>query len=351
MNQSKTIKGRIVHRVAQLAVAGPWRSTSEALTCVVGRKFPTNKLVLSFCRHLGSQLLEREGADFKRVANFTSGGRMYCSGLSGISTTSLMYYFLGTINGQTEDERPMEKLLLHAVRNGDTFLDIGANYGFYSFLLGPLCGKSGSVHAFEANPVLREHLVQSADLNRSKANIIVNTVAVGSAGRSEVVLYDPEHIGCSSLHQHEWVNTGASVSVRQITIDDYRRQNNIERIDLVKIDIEGAELDAFRGMQETFEICPPSLIVCELMPLLNMNTDDDSSLADMRRAPSAPSPIEIVDFLSSKGYEARYIRNSDGRLAEVVRRDHLEQLSRKVINVCFVRHDLKASRPDLFIAA
>ena len=274
MNQSTTIKGRIVSQVAKLAVAGPWRSTAETLTCAVGHKYPTSRAVLSFCRHLGSELLEREGTRFERVASFASGGKMFCTGLGGISTTSIMYYFLGTINGQTEDERPMEKLLLKAVKEGDTFLDIGANYGFYSFLLGPLCGKSGAVHAFEANPLLRQHLVRSAALNESAANITINTVAIGATNRDEVVLFDPERIGCSSLHQHEWLDTRHSVSVPQITIDEYRKANNLTRIDLVKIDIEGAELDAFRGMEETFRVCPPSLIVCELMPLVNSTTAD-----------------------------------------------------------------------------
>ncbi len=327
------IKGNVVKLVAHGAVAGPWRGAAETLTCALGRRFPANKIALSFCRHMGSQLLEREGGKFERVARLSSGGKMSCTGLNGVSTTGIMYYFLGTINGQTEDERPIEKLLLRAIRPGNAFVDIGANYGFYSFLLGPLCGKSGSVHAFEANPLLIKHLMQSAELNETSANIFINNVAIGSSNREAVTLYDPERIGCSSLHQHGWVNTTKSVSIPQITIDEYRKRKNLKTIDVIKIDIEGAELEAFRGMQETFKISPPWLIVCELMPLVNRTADAETHIGNLRRAESAADPVEILDFLSSRGYEARYLQETDGRLGR------------------FVRGDLRAKRPDLFARA
>jgi FkbM family methyltransferase len=335
---------------AKVAVAGPWRGTAESLTCAIGHRFPANKAVLSLCRHMGSRLLEREGKQFERIVTFSSGGRMYCSGLDGISTTSLMYYFLGTINGQTEDERPIEKLLLKAIRPGDVFLDIGANYGFYSFLLAPLCGKSGAVHAFEANPILGRHLVRSAALNASNGNIIINNVAIG-AHKGQVTLYDPERIGCSSLHQHEWLDSKSSVSVPQITIDEYRTNQKLSRIDLVKIDIEGAELDAFRGMEETFKICPPALIVCELMPVVNAVADSQNMAGDLRRAASAANPLDIVDFLSARGYEPRFIQEVSGGLGAVVTRDYIERLSKNIINVAFVRGDQRNRRPDLFDVA
>jgi FkbM family methyltransferase len=343
-----SIKANVVKLVARGAVAGPWRGAAESLTCAIGRRFPSNRITLSFCRHMGSQLLEREGSKFERVACFSSGGKMSCTGLNGISTTGIMYYFLGTINGQTEDERPIEKLLLRAIRPGDTFLDIGANYGFYSFLLGPLCGKSGSVHAFEANPILIQHLMRSAELNQASANITINNVAIGSTKRNAVILYDPERIGCSSLHQHEWVDTKKSVCVRQITIDDYRRSSAISKIDVIKIDIEGAELEAFRGMEETFDVARPQLIVCELMPLVNTTADAANRVGNLRRASSAANPVEIVDFLSARGYEARYLQESDGRLGEIAGRNQIERLSQTVINLGFIRQDLRTTRPDLF---
>jgi FkbM family methyltransferase len=334
MTQVTTLNGRIVSLATKLAVSGPWRGMAETLTCAIGHKFPTSRAVISFCRHFAGRLIEREGERFERVAVFTSGGKMSCGGGGKLGPICSMYYFVGNITGQDEDERPLVKLLSRAIREGDIFFDIGASFGFYSFFIGPLCGLSGTVHSFEANPLLIQHLLRSAELNKSRANIFVNEVAVGKESNTTLKLYDPERIGGSSLFPLEWLNTGRSITVPLTTIDDYCRAKNINRLDVIKIDIEGAELDAFYGMLATFETCPPWLIVCEIILSLMSHGGGDS--------------LEILAFLFSKGYEARQICEEDGRLGGLIDRATIERLSQNLVNVAFVKTDLKKSRPDLF---
>lgn len=347
MDERRTLKGRFVALVARVAASGPWRRMAERLTCAVGHRFPGSRSVVSFCRHFGGRMLAREGARFARVVTFDSGGQMLCSGNDPVAANCAMYYFLGTITNQDEDERPLARLLARVIREGDTFLDIGANVGFYSLFAGPLCGPSGAVHAFEANPLLIQHLKRSADFNRPRANIVVNPVAIGSEGHKTLQLYDPERIGGSSLYQLEWLDTGNSVTVPLTTIDDYVRENRMTRVDVVKIDIEGAELDAFRGMQETLRTCPPAIILCELVLLLGRGNIPGSRLASRTRGGYA---IEVMDFLAARGYEARAIREPDGLIAEVMRPGAMEHLAQNLINVAFVRPDLKRARPELFCA-
>lgn len=347
MNQPMTFKGGVMRFLAQIAAAGPWRPAVERLTCSIGHRFPTSRTVLSFCRHFGAVLIEREGAQFERVVTFSSGGQMPCAGNGRLASICAMYYFVGTITNQDEDERPVVRLIARAVNSGDTFFDIGANVGFYSSFVGPLCGKSGAVHSFEANPLLIQHLRRSADLNKGKANIIVNEVAVGSDSNKTLQLYDPERIGGSSLYKLQWLNAASSVTVPLTTIDEYRRANNIKRLDVVKIDIEGAELDAFRGMEQTFAECPPWLILCELALLI----PSDAELQPGANVSShGGHPRDIINLLCSKGYEARYIREHDGRLGAIVESDALERLSQNLINVAFVRSEASRTRPDLFCA-
>jgi FkbM family methyltransferase len=345
MDEHRTMKGRLMALGAFIAVSGPWRRIAERLTCAVGHTFPNSRIVASFCRHFGGQLQKLEGERFARVVTFDSGGRMLCSGEDRVAANCAMYYFLGTITNQDEDERPLAMLLTRVIREGDTFLDIGANVGFYSFFVGPLCGPTGTVHAFEANPLLIQHLKRSADFNKPRANIVVNPVAVGSEGNKTLQLYDPERIGGSSLYQLEWLNTGRSVTVPLTTIDDYVRQNRLTRIDVVKIDIEGAELDAFRGMQETFRTCPPAIILCELVLLLGQGNAPGSQLASTTRGGYA---IEVMDFLAARGYETRSIREENGLIGEVIEPETMGRLTQNLINVAFVRTGLKAERPELF---
>ena len=329
------LNGHLVRLASRLAAAGPWRRGAEALACTMGHRFPTSRAAISFCRHFATELIKREGTQFERVVTFESGGKMSCGGEGALGAISSMYYFIGDIMGQDEDERPLVRLLSRAIREGDVFFDIGANLGFYSFFAGPLCGRSGAVHAFEANPFLIQHLVRSAELNKPKANIIINEVAIGKETDKTLKLYDPQRIGGSSLFPLEWLNTASSVTVPLTTIDEYRKTNKIDRVDVVKIDIEGAELDAFKGMVRTFEACPPWLILCEIILSLESHGGSDDAL-------------DTISFLASKGYETRQISEEDGLLGPRLDRGTIERLPQNLVNVAFVRQEYEAVRPDLF---
>lgn len=271
---------------------------------------------------------------------------MLCAGERSLALLSLSYYFSGTITGQHEDEQCVVRLVGRLMRKGDIFFDLGANFGFYSFYSAPLCGTSGEVHAFEANPSLIPHLRRSAELNRKCGSIHVNGVAVGKESGGYLPLYDPDRIGCSSLYPHEWLNRDSKVLVPIVTIDEYVREKRIKRIDVMKIDIEGAELDALRGMEETFRTCPPKVIICELTLLPEQDEPLRRSPEVMRRAASAADPLEIADFLKQRGYELYNIAD-DGRLftSEI---STLTASSLKLANVAFVHPELQRLRPDVF---
>lgn len=341
-----SIKGQVVGAISQVAAGSLLRSSAELLLTAVGHRYPTSKTVQSFCRHFGEKLMAREGASFGRVATFASGGRMYC-GPDQIGFLSLMHYFLGTITGQTQDERPIVKLLDRVVRHGDVFFDVGANLGFYSFYVGPLCGKTGAIHAFEANPRLIPHLANSIELNKPLSNINLTAVAVGKQSNTFLPLYDPDRIGCSSLHQHQWLNKDSMVQVPVITLDEYVKKNGVGRIDVMKIDIEGAELEAFQGMEEVFRTCPPGVIICELMPFENVWGRDRIEV--LHRADSAAGPSEIVQYLQSKGYDLYHIESADGRLRLLQESPSTIENTQRVDNVSFVYREFREKRPGVFV--
>lgn len=342
-----SIKGDIVSFLSEVAVTSPFRSVAERLLTVVGHRFPTSRTAQSFFRHFGSKLMEREGAGFERIAVLPSGGRMYCGLDAQIGLISLTYYFSGTITGQAEDERPIVRLLNRLMGEGDVFFDVGANLGFYSFYVGPLCGRSGSVHAFEPNPRLISHLYRSVELNRAQSNIHLNAVAVGGQSGTHLPLYDPDRIGCASLYAHGWLNRDSTVLVPVITIDDYIRERKIKRIDVMKIDIEGAELDAFQGMEETFRGSPPGVIICELLPFENTYGRDHIEV--LHRPLSASNPSLIAESLHAKGYEMFEIVKTDGRLRLPEVSVSITEGARRVVNVAFVHTDIKDQLPEIFV--
>src|SRR5215472_15485829 len=135
-----SIKGHTVNLLSGVAAAGPWRSAFERVLVSLGHKRPTDRMIRSFCHHFGAKLIRREGNGFSRRAVFETGGMMLCAGERSLAQLSLSYYFSGTITGQHEDERCVVRLVRRLVRDGDIFFDLGANFGFYSLYVAPLCG-------------------------------------------------------------------------------------------------------------------------------------------------------------------------------------------------------------------
>ena len=270
---------------------------------------------------------------------------MYCGGNRYVGEQTLVHYFVGTITDK--GEMPTSKLFHRALGEGDVFFDIGANVGFYTFFAAPLVGKSGSVHAFEANPKLIPHLLRSAELNASHGRIVINNCAVGSVHGQQVSIYLPcnRTIGGTSLHLHDWLDPKSKMFVPMVSIDEYVQQEKLGRLDAVKIDIEGGELDAFKGMKKTFETIPPSLIVCELMSpsAYHMNERDRV----LRPAPATSRPQEILSFMHDRGYEAWHISRG-GRLDRKVHLDEIERMTGNTMNVAFVGRIFRDSRVDLF---
>jgi len=343
-----SVKGQAVDFLSGIAAAAPWRSACERALVSLGHKYPSSRTISSFCRHFGSKLIDCEGSGFARVATFESGGKMFCGGEKKLAQLSLFYYFTGyDTDVHTEDEHGVVRLLGRLVRKDDIFFDLGANFGFYSCYVLPLCGTSGAVHAFEANPCLIPHLRRSVELNAQFGAIHVNGLAVGKESGKYLELYDPDRIGGSSLYPHEWLNRDSKVLVPIVTIDEYVRTNGIKRIDVMKIDIEGAELDALQGMAETLRICPPKTIVCELTLLPAEGSPHRNGPEIRRRAGSAADPFQLADFLKQKGYELCEI-TGDGRLRAGYSLEPTDGSALKLVNVAFIQPELKRLRPELF---
>jgi FkbM family methyltransferase len=135
--------------------------------------------------------------------------------------------------------------LLHYLREGDTFLDIGANVGAYTILASAAAGAS--TYAFDPSPGALESLRANIEINRIADRVRVEAVAVGRAsGRVKVSTSGPSamhHVGAD----------GASSLVEMRTIDSYNLQPSI-----MKIDVEGYEAEVLAGASET--AAQPNLI-------------------------------------------------------------------------------------------
>jgi len=142
-------------------------------------------------------------------------------------------------------------------RPGMIALDVGADIGYYALNLARLVGPEGRVIAFEPIPKARARLEQNIAANGYK-NITISDFALGNQ-EGVVYLEDPLNKSRISLSKGEGSSNDIKVRIRRM--DELITELGIERIDIVKMDIEGAEHEALLGMEELLKKCHPILVV------------------------------------------------------------------------------------------
>jgi len=158
-------------------------------------------------------------------------------------------------------ETETAKWLQEAIDEGVVFFDIGANFGYFTLLGGRLVGR-GRCIAFEPIPdngeVIRQHLA-----NNELTNISLEQTALSDrTGLAEFVLED--NSATSHLAEYE-ITHGASsrksaIKVNTMRLDDYCSRNKIFP-NVIKLDVEGAEVLVLKGAQAVLTSARPSLII------------------------------------------------------------------------------------------
>ncbi len=166
-------------------------------------------------------------------------------------------YLFGTFEPATV------KVLKRLVKSGDTVLDIGANVGYLSLVLAKCVGNSGKVFSFEPDAKNFALLKRNLELN-ADCNIEPIATAV-SDSHQPIRLYHAKfdfNAGAHSMLPSEKHSTDF-IEISATTIDDFAKSHELKKIDVIKIDIEGAEMKAFNSMSETLRQSRP-VVVCEL---------------------------------------------------------------------------------------
>jgi FkbM family methyltransferase len=145
-----------------------------------------------------------------------------------------------------------------ALDKGMIFLDVGAHIGAYTLRAAKMVEKQGRVVSVEPNKDNFELLIRNIGLN-DLGNCIPLNVAAYSANE-EVILFDgPDSAQHSIKARYERPMGSSKVKAR--TLDGVMEEIGIKRLDMVKIDVEGAELEVLKGMEKTLIKNNPNIIL------------------------------------------------------------------------------------------
>ena len=156
-------------------------------------------------------------------------------------------------------EKELGDLIKKILKPGDVFLDIGANIGYFS-LLAAKHEPTAKIISFEPVSSVFKILEENISRNAAKNVKAVNAAASDKNGRREIYLSVEDNIGMSSFQKPENYS-GKTEDVKVITIDEWFRSSGLAKVDKIKLDVEGSELAAVKGMQEILQNFKPSVIV------------------------------------------------------------------------------------------
>jgi FkbM family methyltransferase len=192
-------------------------------------------------------------------------------------------------------EKSESEFLMRMLKPGMTVLDIGAHHGFYTLLASRSVGNSGHVFAFEPSPRERKKLKWHLRWNHC-SNVEVFDVALGaSAGEAELFLAAGRETGCNGLQPPAVRGTSKKVNVTLDTVDNFLIRRKIERVDFVKLDVEGAELSVLGGAGNLLSAQPRPIVLVEV--------------CDLRTAAWGYPASRILDLLSDRGYRLFELRD------------------------------------------
>lgn len=195
------------------------------------------------------------------------------------------------LHGSYIVERSYEEFMLQIAEESSVIFDVGANIGYYTVQFSEI--SDGEIYAFEPMNYQHETLQKNLELN-SLTNIHpVKKIVSNTNSLARIYFSGMENTAASSL-----VNkTDQYEEIQCITLDDFCKDNDIEEIDLIKIDVEGYELKALKGLQNMLKSQKISHLFIEIVEkhLNNAGT----------------SAKEICDYLESHNYKAFSVKSGE----------------------------------------
>lgn len=191
----------------------------------------------------------------------------------------------GKLYQNVNSERVIYRDILESIQPDDVFWDIGANIGTYTCLIGAAL-DAGTVVAFEPSPVNAVRIEENARLNDLSPD--VQQIALSNRDETLDFALQSAAVGTGLQALSNASEPYAVLSVQARHGDTHITEENLPRPDILKIDVEGLELDVFNGLSETLTESDCRIIYCE---------------AHKHHLPEESTVDDVISLLSGAGYD------------------------------------------------
>jgi FkbM family methyltransferase len=200
------------------------------------------------------------------------------------------------------------ELFCQSIKPHMTIVDVGANFGYYSLVGAKSLNGTGQVIAFEPVPSNYQLLVKNIQQNQFK-NIIPVQKALSDMNGARELFLNARNYGNCSFSDKNVSESASPITVETLTLDSYLKKLGVQRVDLLKIDVEGAEPLVLKGARQTLQ--QTRLIFMEFWPsaIRNLHQDPAMVLKELNRN----FTVSRIDEP-----ERRLIEVSDQELADLV---------------------------------
>jgi FkbM family methyltransferase len=171
-------------------------------------------------------------------------------------------------------ERGKAKVIGTFLKPGATFIDVGVNRGYFSLLAARIVGDDGQVLSFEPEPNNCHWIRKSIQLNRYK-NIRLYELALSDTN-GDAQLHLAKKSGWHTLLPKRREHSEGVISVVTRTLDSILGQINQNKVNVMKIDVEGAELEVLRGAYKTLSNNRDIVVLMDIHPGLGVDPKEAS---------------------------------------------------------------------------
>jgi FkbM family methyltransferase len=188
-------------------------------------------------------------------------------------------------------------LMRRFLQPGQTIIDVGANIGYSARFFAQAIARTGKVYAFEPNPLiyplLKENLVDFKQIHVYNLGLSskAGELPLFLAGNNYSVACFSEKYPATHLAHREG-ETMRTVQAKVVVGDEFLKQKGIDRVEVIKIDVEGWELNVLSGLAQTISTSRDLTLFCEFNPAA--------------QECAGRAPREILDWLMNRQFSLAY---------------------------------------------